>query len=195
VRKIEGGGIDVADDQVNVAEFLAELKTIYDASQTKALAIVWKCPSECPPIKTDAIKLRLILRNLINNAIKFTEKGKVLITAHFDSNSESVDFTVIDSGPGIPEDAITQIFDKFSQLPVGQCNSATGIGLGLYIVKNLAALIEGKIEVESELNKGSAFKVTLPVQRVAKECRDLCSEFKGNYPFKHSVSNAEQGSA
>jgi signal transduction histidine kinase len=180
-RKIESGSIQVANGQVNVTELLAELKANYDSSRIKALPIVWEYPSEFPTLTTDIVKLSLILRNLVNNAIKFTESGGVLISAHYNPDSRNAEFKVKDSGTGIPEQAFAKIFEKFCQLSSGQNTITSGIGLGLYVVKTLTSLMGGRVEVESELNKGSVFKVTIPVQTLVTEGLNQLSRLKSNH--------------
>jgi len=115
---------------------------------------------------TDAVKLRLILRNLINNAIKFTEKGRVQVSTEFNAKSQSLEFKVTDTGIGIAKEAIPGIFHRFLQLQPSQINPMTGMGLGLYIVQTLTHLLGGKVAVESEPGKGSAFIVTVPAHAV-----------------------------
>jgi signal transduction histidine kinase len=189
--KIENGGVHVANDQVNVIEFLAELETNYDSSQTKALSLVWEHPAEFPTINTDVVKLSLILRNLVNNAIKFTAKGGVLITVRYNADSRTAEFKVVDSGTGIPKQAIPKLFDKFCQLKLAQRNSMSGIGLGLYIVKTLTSLMGGRVEVESELNQGSVFKVTIPVVRVVTEGFNQCSKLESKHWPTFSLSESQ----
>ena len=109
----------------------------------------------------DTKKLEQILTNLIGNAIKFTEKGDVIVTVQATDNS-TWQFSVKDSGIGIPEDSIAKIFDAFKQLDSGASRKYKGTGLGLAITKRLVEAMGGNITVESELEKGSTFTVTLP---------------------------------
>jgi signal transduction histidine kinase len=190
--KIENDGVQVAHEQVNVIEFLSELKASYECSRTKVLSILWDHPSEFPTITTDVVKLSLILRNLVNNAIKFTDQGGVLITVRYNADSRTAEFKVVDSGTGIPKQAIPKLFDKFCQLKLAQRNSMSGIGLGLYIVKTLTSLMGGRVEVESDLNQGSIFKVTLPAYRVVTEGVNQCSKFKSTtWPAVSRLSESE----
>ena len=135
-------------------------------TQKPALFITWDHPAQFPVMMTDAVKLRLILRNLIGNAIKFTEKGRVQVAAEFNAKSESLEFKVSDTGIGIAKEAIPGIFHRFLQLQPSQINPMTGMGLGLYIVKTLTHVLGGKVAVESEPGKGSAFIVTVPAHAV-----------------------------
>jgi len=124
------------------------------------LALIWDYPPDLPIIKTDSHKLKLILRNLINNAVKFTPTGNIIISVRYLSEQEEVKFTVADTGIGIPKDSLAIIFDKFRQVGNLETKNYGGIGLGLYLVKKFTQLIGGRIEVESELGQGSTFAVT-----------------------------------
>lgn len=115
-----------------------------------------------PPIETDWGKLKSILINILDNALKFTGSGEVKLSIRNRSNG-AVAFVVSDTGIGIPRDQIPLIFDKFRQLDGSAARRYEGTGLGLTITKNLVELIGGKIEVESEMGKGSTFTVTIPV--------------------------------
>ena len=115
-----------------------------------------------PPIETDWGKLKIVLVNILDNALKFTESGEVKLSIRSRSNG-AVAFVVSDTGIGIPRDQIPVIFDKFRQLDGSAARRYEGTGLGLTITKNLVELIGGKIDVESELGKGSTFTVTIPV--------------------------------
>ena len=166
VQKIKDKTISVENHELNVLELLAELKMNYGTTQNKALFLTWDQPAELPVMVTDAVKLRLILRNLINNAIKFTEKGRVQVSTEFNAKSQSLEFKVSDTGIGIAKEAIPGIFHRFLQLQPSQISPMTGMGLGLYIVKTLTHLLGGKVAVESEPGKGSAFIVTVPAHAV-----------------------------
>jgi len=165
-QRIKDKTVSVENHELNVLDLLAELKMNYGTSQKPALSITWDHPAEFPVMMTDAVKLRLILRNLIGNAIKFTEKGRVQVAAEFNAKSESLEFKVSDTGIGIAKEAIPGIFHRFLQLQPSQINPMTGMGLGLYIVKTLTHLLGGKVAVESEPGKGSAFIVTVPAHAV-----------------------------
>ncbi len=106
-------------------------------------------------------RIAQILINLIENAIKYTEKGEVNVDFYNSSNILTI--TVKDTGIGIPKESIERIFERFYRVDKGRSRKVGGTGLGLSIVKHIVILYKGKIEVESELGKGSAFKVTLPI--------------------------------
>jgi CheY-like chemotaxis protein len=115
----------------------------------------------------DGVRLRQILINLIGNSIKFTEKGKITITEklleEFDGKV-TLQFTVTDTGIGIPKDRLDTIFDSFTQASNETSRKYGGSGLGLTIVKQLAELHNGSVSVKSTLGKGSSFVVNLQYQ-------------------------------
>ncbi len=112
-------------------------------------------------ITSDANKLRHIMQNLISNAVKFTEKGKVAITAKHSANM--IEIIITDTGIGIPESELPHIFDEFRQADSSTSRKYGGTGLGLAIAKKYANLLGGIITVKSILEKGSEFIVKLPV--------------------------------
>jgi signal transduction histidine kinase len=116
----------------------------------------------------DRHRLHQILVNLINNAIKFTKEGGIELI-FYRPDEENWAFDVIDTGPGIPEDSVADIFEPFRQLDGSSTRRHKGVGLGLAIVKQLVELMEGSIIVESELGKGTTFTVTLPIVNARME--------------------------
>ena len=162
-QRIKDKTVLVEKHELKVVDLFADLKMNYADTQKTTVSLTWNDPSELPVIVTDAVKLRLILRNLINNAIKFTDQGSVQVSAEYNAKSESLEFNVTDTGIGIPKESLPGIFHRFLQLQPSQINPMTGMGLGLYIVKTLAHLLGGNVAVESAPGKGSVFTVTLPV--------------------------------
>jgi len=127
----------------------------------RALAIEWHVAPELPAVRIDAVKLRIVLKNLVGNAIKFTERGAVRIRA--DRAGERVRLTVADSGIGIPADELPHLFEPFHQAHGTVSRRAGGAGLGLYIVRRLVDLMGGTIVVESRPGTGTTFSVELPI--------------------------------
>jgi signal transduction histidine kinase len=124
----------------------------------------WNIPSSLPIISTDREKLKHVLQNLINNAIKFTERGSIIVSAHCFSGA--IELQVEDTGIGIPKDLLPSIFQMFRQLDSSSTRSYGGSGVGLYIVKKFIELLNGTIEAESVLGKGSTFTIKLPLNIV-----------------------------
>ena len=119
-------------------------------------------PDGLPKVNADRVKLTIILQNLINNALKFTDKGDVSVTARVVGLNQRVEIEVKDTGIGIPQEAQALIFEKFQQADPSSTRTHGGIGLGLYIVKVFTDLLGGRINLESEPEKGSTFTLSLP---------------------------------
>lgn len=137
----------------------------------KKLKLFNKIPAELPPAKADENRLQQILYNLIGNAIKFTDVGKIEITAEKikEYDQEWLALSVIDTGMGIPANKLDSIFESFEQGDGSNTRQYAGTGLGLTVTKQLVELHQGTIKVSSEVNKGSRFTVTLPIADVPAE--------------------------
>ena len=168
-------------DVVPLCDFFDELETMYPTPADGALTFRWLCAPNLPVIKTDRAKLKYIVQNLINNAIKFTPEGEVAISAEVIVGAGAVApdqapangqarlrFAVADTGIGIAEEFLPMIFEKFTQVDSSTKRSHTGIGLGLYIVKRCTELLKGSIEVRSRPGEGSTFTVTVPCSIAAE---------------------------
>jgi signal transduction histidine kinase len=165
VTKIESGAVHAASGDVEPSALLDELKNNYNIPYGKELRLFWDYPADLPRIKTDDEKFKGVLQNLINNAIKFTERGCVTISARGSAETGSIEFKIADTGIGIPRDKIQTIFDMFQQVDSSATRKYSGVGLGLYIVKKFTELLGGTVTVNSELGKGSVFTVTLPLHQ------------------------------
>ena len=160
---LEAEAVKVEREEVNLLHFFDELRSAYGAVD-KRLTLTWDYGPDLPVISTDGGRLKQILQNLINNAIKFTEHGHVAISARYFPEREGVQFRVADTGIGIPKESLTDIFEMFRQVDSSETRNHGGVGLGLYIVKRFTELLGGKVDVESEPGKGSIFTVTIPLQ-------------------------------
>jgi signal transduction histidine kinase len=114
-----------------------------------------------PMLHTDPVKLKVVLKNLIVNAVKFTEAGSVTVAAR--TCDGGVEVSVADTGIGIPQASLPIIFQAFQQLDSSATRAHRGVGLGLYIVSRLLDLLGGRIAVESLVGSGSTFRVWLPL--------------------------------
>jgi signal transduction histidine kinase len=123
----------------------------------------WLIPSELPTLQSDKARLTIVAQNLINNAIKFTERGEIQVSARHLREKNSVEIEVKDTGIGIPKEALPAIFDKFRQVDNSSTRSYGGVGLGLHIVKVYTEALGGTVAVESQPGKGSTFTLSLPV--------------------------------
>jgi signal transduction histidine kinase len=128
--------------------------------QARPIALRAHVKGVLPPVLAEAAKLRIILQNLLTNALKFTEQGEVVMTAE-STLPGLVQIRVRDTGPGIPLDARERIFDLFQQLQPGDMRRK-GIGLGLALARRFARAMNGELTVESVVGVGATFTVTLP---------------------------------
>jgi PAS domain S-box-containing protein len=160
--KIEAGGVVVECDELPLSEFLDELKLLYEYPLGKDVSLRWHYASSLPVIRTDRDKLKHILQNLINNALKFTESGHVTVLAHHMAGANRVELTVADTGIGIASEDLALVFEKFRQLDASRTRSQGGVGLGLHIVKTFSEVLGGKVSVTSRIGEGTVFTVTLP---------------------------------
>lgn len=162
--KLGAGGVAVEKERIDIKRLLEELVEFYKVPLKKEVAILWNYNDDLPKIFTDGVKLKQILQNLINNAIKFTDQGHVTISARPLLEKRSVEFKVADTGIGIPQDRVPVIFEKFIQADSSEKRAYEGIGLGLYIVKQFTLLLGGTIEIETQVGKGSIFTLIVPGQ-------------------------------
>lgn len=148
----------VNDVAQNVAE---ELKTL---AEKKGLKFSFLCSVDGARAKIDKQKFRQVIENLVDNAIKYTERGEVGISLDYKKNDKSrVVIAVSDSGMGIPKDLLPHLFQQFAR-GSGAAKAIHGTGLGLYIAKEIMTAHNGEIRAESAgEGKGSVFRVEIPV--------------------------------
>jgi signal transduction histidine kinase len=159
---IDAQTVRVAAVDVDLGALMAELQESYHFAANAEREILWDCGAEVPILRIDDEKLRAVLQNLVNNAIKFTERGVIRVSARPCTESGGVEVEVADTGIGIPADKLDTIFGMFQQVDSSVTRGYGGVGLGLYIAKNYLDLMGGRIRVDSELGKGTTFVVTLP---------------------------------
>ncbi len=164
--KIESGKFSIERIEFDMDEVLCDLsQMIMPKAGEKELDILYSVDSNVPyKLKGDPFRLGQILLNLINNAIKFTEQGEILIkiklTEQKTPEKATLLFSVKDTGVGIRESAISQLFSSFTQADNSMSRKYGGTGLGLAICKNLVEMMDGQIWVESKINIGSTFYFT-----------------------------------
>jgi len=162
LSKIESGKIEFEQTEFSVREIITSIeKSLGVISKEKGITILTEVDKNVPEaVKGDQIRLNQILTNLVNNAIKFTEKGHVKITVeNISSKLDTINlrFKVQDTGIGISPEQSAKIFERFSQAHQNTTRLYGGTGLGLAITKQLVELQNGKIWVESQVDKGSTF--------------------------------------
>ncbi len=146
---------------VDLNAFVEELRRETSLlSSGESLELVWDTAADLNPIRTDIVKLKMVIINLIDNAIKFTDEGEVRVRTQQDE--DGVTFTIEDTGPGIAEGAVSQIFEAFQQHTTPETQGRGGVGIGLYLVQRLLDALGGTIELETELGTGTCFRVWVP---------------------------------
>lgn len=164
MSKIEAGKIEIEAVPFNLPDLVnAAVSSLEATAEAKGLELVVELEPDLPEgVVGDPGRVRQVLLNLVNNAIKFTETGGVVVTARSEAvtgEDAEIHFEVIDSGPGITDEERRRIFEPFEQ---GEHASLEGTGLGLTITRRLVGFMGGSIWVESDLGRGSIFHVVLP---------------------------------
>lgn len=162
--KLEADAVKAESQVVVLGDLLNDLRWAYDIPLDRDVAIIWDYPQEMPVVRIDGDKVKRILRNLIDNSIKFTLRGSVTISALHFPRARTIELRVSDTGLGMSHEALPVIFDMFQQLDGSGNRSYGGVGLGLYIVKKLTDVLGGEIQVNSEPGKGTSFTVRIPYE-------------------------------
>ncbi len=171
--KIEAGRLDLeASDFDLIATVESSADLLADKAREKQVSLTTFLSPDIPKwVRGDSQRLKQVLLNLISNAIKFTEQGRILVQAEVESETEDaavITFSVTDTGIGISSDGLKVLFTPFTQVDGSSTRKVGGTGLGLTISKRLVELMGGSIRVESEAGKGSTFSFTIPFTRVAQ---------------------------
>lgn len=164
LAKVEAGRITISPAWFKMVDLFAALRGMFrPIVQVETVDLIFEEPEDIPRLYTDHKKLSQILRNFISNALKFTPKGSVRVSARRMSD-EHVAFAVADTGIGIPKQHQAALFNDFVQLDSPIQKRFRGTGLGLSLSKKLANLLGGDVTVESEERKGSTFSLIIPVR-------------------------------
>ncbi len=164
LAKVEAGKIDVKPRQFEVAELFGALRGMLKPLLAgNSLDLIFESASDIPTLFTDEGKVSQVLRNLISNALKFTRKGHIRVTAEGAAGGWVV-FHVSDTGIGISAENLERIFEEFVQIEGELQSQVKGTGLGLPLSRRLAGLLGGTLDVESSPGQGSTFTLKIPVQ-------------------------------
>jgi signal transduction histidine kinase/DNA-binding response OmpR family regulator len=178
LSRIEAGFEEVQTTSFNINSLVREVIDLIESQAIqKNISLLFEADDTLPAIRSDYGKCRHILQNIIANAIKFTDSGKVVIETK--SDDQFIHVAVIDTGIGIDNEFLTQIFDEFKQADNSNSRKHGGTGLGLAIANKYAALLGGNIKVESEIGKGSKFTLVLPLQ--TNQFKEEKSEYETIY--------------
>jgi signal transduction histidine kinase len=168
LSRLEAGSVEIKEVSVLslVKEVESETKSLQEES---GLDFVWNVQSELPYLRTDPAKFKVVLKNLISNAVKFTEKGRVTVDAH--RKDDGVEINVVDTGLGIQQESLLIIFEPFRQIENPLTRRHGGAGMGLHIVKKLMEFLGGTVKVESEVGRGSIFHIWVPARMNSKDLK------------------------
>jgi PAS domain S-box-containing protein len=180
LSKVEAGKVEIEAEDVMILDILNDISTILGPqAEEKGLQLIVEAEESIPKtIKTDALRLRQVLINIVGNAVKFTEAGEVRVYAKYVTQKQGkgqISISVSDTGPGIGEEKVNKLFKLFTQADASTKRKYGGTGLGLVLAKKLAHLLGGDVVLSSsEVGKGSVFTITIdtgivPQQKVERE--------------------------
>ncbi len=173
LSRLEAGKVKIVNQAFELKTFLSDIEKVFSVSATeKSLAYETRVSDDLPShLFTDSGRLRQIVTNLVSNAIKFTSVGQVEVLAHRtkDHGFDGIEISVRDSGIGIPESALANLFERFEQADKTTTRKYGGTGLGLAICRELAGRLDGIVGVESIQGEGSRFWVVLPLRQKPTE--------------------------
>jgi signal transduction histidine kinase len=168
INRIEAGVLQLQLSSFGIADVFASLEENLPADWCKeGVRLRWELKDDLV-LRSDRRKLEMVLRNLIHNALKYTDAGTVAISAAREPSGDRIAFTVNDTGTGISADEVSQIFEMFRQATT-QAPRGGGVGLGLYIVRRLTEALGGAVAVDSQPGRGTRFTVSLPLQAPAPD--------------------------
>lgn len=165
LSKIESGKMELEIDDFPIEDITSDIQSMFlPMAKSRNLELNIQVEETIPPvIHSDKMRLEQILKNLLSNALKFTEKGSVALHVNFDRNKSLVVFKVIDTGIGIAPEKQALVFEAFKQADGSTRRKFGGTGLGLSISRELTKLLNGTISVKSEEGKGSEFTLKIPL--------------------------------
>ncbi len=164
LAKVEAGRVTIAPEWFELVNLFSALRGMFKPLlQSQDVVLVFEESTDVPRIYTDDRKLSQILRNFISNALKFTPKGEVRVSAS-SVGDDTVRFSVTDTGIGIEAANLASLFHDFVQVSSPLQRRIRGTGLGLSLSKRLAELLGGSVSAESEVGRGSVFSVYIPIQ-------------------------------
>ena len=158
------GTLKLAWEDIKITDLIEEIEEQMDIIiKTKKLESEYKIEDNLPAVSIDKDRMIQVISNLINNAVHYTDKGKIALEAKRENND--ILFSVSDTGAGIPNEHLGEIFERFYQVDNPLTRKIGGTGLGLSLCQGFVEALGGKIWVESEVGKGSTFCFTLPIKK------------------------------
>ncbi len=160
LSRLEGGRVAVDVQAVDLTQLLDQIESETAPCAQPGVQLDWRVARDLPRLHTDPLKLKVVLKNIITNAYKFTAHGNVTVQARV--LGRGVEIAVADTGIGIAPDVLPVIFEAFRQADGSTTRQFGGVGLGLYIVQRLLDLLQGSVSVDSVVGRGSTFRVWVP---------------------------------
>lgn len=169
ISKMDYGYYDIQLGNYNIVSVIEDITmSVLEYVNNKGIKLIFDTEVEEEIVACDPDKIERIILNLLSNAIKYTEAdGKILVNVY--SDKENVYITVSDTGIGIPEEKTNTIFERYEQIDNKLTRNFNGSGIGLSLVRSLVEMHEGRIWVESKLNEGSKFIISIPKRTVTTE--------------------------
>jgi len=161
VSKIEAGKVKLSIDEFDLSTLVQDIRnSVATTAAEKGLKISLEVPEKIV-IKSDERRTKQVIMNLVSNAVKFTDKGEIELKV--EKKDEMVEISIRDTGIGIRKEDMEKLFKAFSRIPI-EGRLIEGTGLGLYLSKKIADLLDGEIKAESEFGKGSTFAFRIPLR-------------------------------
>lgn len=161
LSRAERGVLEKNIEDINAHEFVESLQNMYEKdAEAKGLKLHIEIDPSLELLKSTRLYVQEIMQNFITNAIKYTEEGSV--TIHAKKKDDGVEFAISDTGIGISKGDQARVFDKFFRSEDYRTRAQNGTGLGLHVTRKLAEIVQAKISLESDLGKGSTFKIYFP---------------------------------
>lgn len=155
--------LDLQKEEIVLCDYLPLLvNPMIEGIKDKKIELKIDCPDKCYRIRINKSHLDMIMRNLVENAIKFNDKEVIKISISVKKSAQELEISIHDNGRGIPAEDQGKIFEKFYQIEKFFTGNVEGAGLGLALVKRLVSAYRGQIDLKSEIGKGATFTVTLP---------------------------------
>jgi PAS domain S-box-containing protein len=160
VNQVERRRVYLDLREVPVADLVAEIeREAHDLPRHSGVEVTWEVAPDLPVLTTDPLKLKIALKNLVANALKYTREGSVRVFAR--ASGDGLEFEVRDTGVGIPAEAQEYIFEPFRRVQEA-ASADNGVGLGLYIARRMLESLEGEVSVDSTPGRGSVFRLRIP---------------------------------
>lgn len=190
ISKIEIGELDIYNEKLNLKMIMIDIyEMIFPQTVDRDINLIFSCDDSIGYVFQDEKRIRQIVKNILSNSLKFTEKG--MISFVVTDEEEYFRIVIEDQGIGIPENKLEHIFERFKQVDGSTTRKYGGTGLGLAICKELVHLLKGSIEVFSELGVGTRFEVVLPKNKQLLTGFDMINKRFENFQHKNVEDSFE----